>query len=81
MSFAACASMILSYLNARHEYDGLIRLLRIRPALGTEFSAIHRLSRIGVRVIHRERGSLEALYRLLAADWPIIKRSPLMLFA
>lgn len=64
--------MALSYLNIRHEYNSLLRLLDIRPDLGTEFSAIHSLSRIGVRVHQRQRGHAGMLYRLLAAGWPVI---------
>ncbi|MCL4834591.1 MAG: C39 family peptidase [Caldilineaceae bacterium] len=69
---AACASMILSYLGIQHQYPALVSMLNIKPEVGTPFSSIHNLARMGVRVIAQKQGQFETLYRLLASGWPVI---------
>jgi ABC-type bacteriocin/lantibiotic exporter with double-glycine peptidase domain len=69
---AACVAMCLGYLNRPVRYDRLIKLLKIQPAVGTQFSNIRNLQRLKYVVTYRTYGTLEELYILLSGGWPCI---------
>ena len=61
---AACAAMVLDYLQVPISYDRLLRLLNIR-AHGAAFANLRNLANLGVAVVVAE-GDLEHLQKLLA---------------
>jgi len=67
---AACAAMILDYLQVRVDYRRLIRLLRIR-AYGAAFSNLRLLESLGLRV-EIGRGDLETLRSIIEMGSPVI---------
>jgi ABC-type bacteriocin/lantibiotic exporter with double-glycine peptidase domain len=67
---AACANMVLSYLNKPLLYDDLLALLGIQW-FGAPFSHILKVEQIGVRVLYQQ-GSLDDLEKHLAEGEPII---------
>jgi ABC-type bacteriocin/lantibiotic exporter with double-glycine peptidase domain len=67
---AACASMVLSYLNKPLPYDELLALLGVQW-FGAPFSNIRNLEQIGVRILY-QNGSLDDLKKHLANGEPII---------
>ena len=67
---AACAAMILDYLQVRVDYRRLIRLLRIR-AYGAAFSNLRLLESLGLRV-EIGRGDLEMLRSIIEMGSPVI---------
>lgn len=69
---AACAAMICNYLNVTVDYARLVRLLEIQQDVGVSFSKIHKLEKLGLTTIYRQGGTLQQLYDLLAAGWPVI---------
>lgn len=64
--------MILAYYNASFNYSRVVQTLQIEPELGTPFSSIKKLERLGILVGYRENGSLETIHRLLTYGWPCI---------
>jgi ABC-type bacteriocin/lantibiotic exporter with double-glycine peptidase domain len=69
---AACAAMICTYLNISHNYNHLFRALAIEQGIGTPFSRIRNLAKLGITVDYQEYGTLPELYNLLRAGWPSI---------
>ena len=67
---AACASMVLSYLDKPLPYDELLALLDVQW-FGAPFSNIRNLEQIGVRVLC-QKGSLDDLRKHLHDGEPII---------
>lgn len=67
---AACAAMLLDYLQLPVDYARLLQLLGIR-SYGAAFSNLRRLEEIGVSVTI-EKGSIAKLRRMLDQDLPII---------
>ena len=55
---AACAAMVLDYLNEPVEYDRLLHLLKIAPEFGAPAPNLRLLEELGLTVIHKEYGSL-----------------------
>lgn len=68
---AACAEMVLAHLEVPIAYPRLIKTLRIDINVGAPFSNILRLENRRLLVIV-EHGTVEMLYRLLSAGWPVI---------
>lgn len=69
---AACVAMVLNYLKFKTSYRKLIHVLQIERGIGTRFSNINQLDRLGVRVLYQENGTLQQIYGLLDAGWPVI---------
>jgi len=67
---AACAGMVLTYLNVPFSYSRLLKLLRVQW-FGTAHSNIRYLTRLGVKVIHKQ-GTLTELHQHLLLDSPCI---------
>ncbi len=67
---AACAAMILDYLQISIEYPRLLQLLGIR-SYGAAFSNLRRLEAIGVSVTIA-KGNLAVLRKALEDDLPVI---------
>ncbi len=65
---AACAAMVLDYLQVPISYVRLLRLLNIR-AHGAAFANLRNLANLGVAVVVAE-GDLEHLQKLLASGLP-----------
>ncbi|MBI5053051.1 MAG: C39 family peptidase, partial [Chloroflexi bacterium] len=68
---AACAKMVLDYIEKPINYDRLLRILRVNPDYGTVASNILRLKEVGVDVLY-SRGSLEDIRSHLADNRPCI---------
>jgi ABC-type bacteriocin/lantibiotic exporter with double-glycine peptidase domain len=68
---AACAQMALIYMGRSVAYKRLLKLLRIKPGLGTLASNIHRLKALKLHVIFQP-GTFEELYNHLTHDRPSI---------
>lgn len=69
---ATCVTMVLNYYRVSHNYQQLLKTLRIEPQVGAPFSNIKNLESLGLLVGYRQNGQLEVLYRLLANGWPAI---------
>lgn len=69
---AACALMICSYLKIAIDYQRLVRLLEIKQEVGVSFSKIHNLEKLRLTVVYQKGGTLQQLYNLLTAGWPVI---------
>ncbi|NKQ36300.1 MAG: hypothetical protein HF973_11875 [Chloroflexi bacterium] len=67
---AACAAMILAYLNKPVSYEQLLALLNIQW-FGAPFNNILNLEKAGVRVLYRQ-GALDDLRKHLADGEPVI---------
>ncbi|MGB0385764.1 MAG: cysteine peptidase family C39 domain-containing protein [Ardenticatenaceae bacterium] len=67
---AACAGMVLNYLKIPFSYSRLLKLLRVQW-FGTAHSNIRYLTRLGVRVIHKQ-GTLTELHQHLLLNRPCI---------
>ena len=67
---AACAAMLLSYVNVRIDYSQLLRLLKVK-AFGTPGHNLNYLSTLGVRVTYRE-SSMRELIHLITTGTPCI---------
>lgn len=67
---AACAAMVLDYLDVSYDYDELLDLLRITP-FGANFENLHYLESLGVQVL-TARGELETLEAHLERGLPPI---------
>ncbi|MCX6048254.1 MAG: cysteine peptidase family C39 domain-containing protein [Chloroflexi bacterium] len=68
---AACAAMILIYLNLPADYNRLLKLLRIQSEIGTPASNIRNLAQLGVDIIY-EQGTLAMLASHLNKGLPCI---------
>jgi ABC-type bacteriocin/lantibiotic exporter with double-glycine peptidase domain len=68
---AACAAMVLGYLDIVIAYGRLLKLLRIRPGLGTPAYNIRELEKLGFIVIYQQ-GTLAELRSYLANGYPCI---------
>lgn len=68
---AACAAMVLSYLDAPLNYEQLVKLFQIRRPIGTPFFKIRELEKQRIHVIYKQ-GSLQALYNHLTEGTPCI---------
>lgn len=68
---AACAAMVLAYLNFPVDYDRLLKLLRIKGEIGTAASNIHNLAQLGINVIY-EQGTFAKLESHLSNNSPCI---------
>lgn len=68
---AACAAMVLDYLNVPFDYPALVTQLRLRPRLGAPFRNLRHLETLGVKVLV-ERGDLETLRACLEHGLPPI---------
>lgn len=69
---AACAAMLLNYLQLPFEYDRLIRLLNIHVPDGTAFYHIRELVKQGVTVIYQQHGTVADLQQHLLTGLPCI---------
>lgn len=67
---AACAAMVLDYLNTPLLYDQLLSVLEVKP-FGVPRRNILALNQYGVKVVYRE-ASLEFISEYLAAALPVI---------
>jgi len=67
---AACASMVLEYLNIRADYTRLLRLLRVGP-IGTAFGNLIELRKLGV-VVLIQNGTNADIKRFLVSGLPVI---------
>ena len=67
---AACAAMVLAYLNVQIKYQQLLRLLKVKP-YGTPGQNLKYLSSLGLQIAYRE-GSLEQIKNHLQNDVPCI---------
>ena len=65
---AACAAMVLDYLQVPISYDRLLRLLNIR-AHGAAFANLRNLANLGVAVVVAE-GDLDQIQKILAIGLP-----------
>ncbi len=68
---AACAAMVLTYLGLSIDYNRLLKLLRVRPGIGTPSSNIRRLEQLGLTVIYQQ-GTLPELHSHLMNNRPCI---------
>ena len=69
---AACAAMVLDYLNEPINYDRLLHLLRIAPDFGAPAPNLRFLEQLGVTVIYKEFGSLDEIRQHLENHLPCI---------
>ena len=69
---AACAAMVLQYYGQPRRYWRLRNILKIRRNVGTPFSSIKNLERIGISVAVQQYGTIEALYQATTLGWPVI---------
>lgn len=67
---AACASMLLEYLDVAHTYQELVQLLGLTP-YGAPVSRVRSLKQLGLAVVY-EQGTLETLNEQLAGKRPCI---------
>lgn len=67
---AACAAMVLTYLQIPVDYRNLLKLLNIRD-FGTSFQNLHNLERLGLHVLVTE-GDMVGLERWLVQGLPSI---------
>lgn len=67
---AACAAMVLAYIDVDIQYGRLLRVLDIQEH-GTPGRNLTRLTRIGVEVIYRE-GTMGILEEIIASGRPCI---------
>ena len=67
---AACAAMVLKYLNISASYEQLLRLLKI-DWFGTAAFRIRELEKLGIQVIYKQ-GTLEEIHDHLSSDRPCI---------
>ncbi len=67
---AACAAMVLKYLNISAPYEQLLRLLKI-DWFGTAAFRIRELEKLGIQVIYKQ-GTLEEIHDHLSNDRPCI---------
>lgn len=67
----ACAAMLFGYFGLPFDYQRFVRLLRIRSQIGTPFSQVRELSKLGIPVIYQQ-GTLTELYTHLTAGLPCI---------
>ena len=68
---AACAAMVLAYLNVPVDYNYLLKLLHIKRDIGAPASNIRNLEPLGVKVIYKQ-GTLSELYSHLNNGFPCI---------
>lgn len=68
---AACAWMLCRYWGSVIPYPELITLLGTTPEVGTPFSNLRRLTRVGFGV-QIDAGTLAGLYRLLQDGQPVV---------
>jgi ABC-type bacteriocin/lantibiotic exporter with double-glycine peptidase domain len=68
---AACAAMVLNFINFPVAYNKLLRTLEIKDEFGTPSSKVRNLERMGVHVIY-QRGDLDVLRKYLGNDQPCI---------
>ncbi len=68
---AACAAMVLAYMNFPFTYERLVALLRIQEGVGTGAFNVHELERLGLTVIYK-RGTLDELREHLTNNRPCI---------
>ena len=69
---AACAAMVLDYLDEPVAYDRLLRILRIAPDFGAPAPNLRLLEELGVVVIYKEYGSLDEIRQHLENHLPCI---------
>lgn len=67
---AACAAMVLKYLNIPASYEQLLRLLKI-DWFGTAAFRVRELEKLGIAVIYKQ-GTLEEIHDHLSNDRPCI---------
>lgn len=67
----ACAAMVFSYLGLPFDYQRGVRLLRIRPQIGTPFFPVRELSKLGISVVCKH-GTLAELHAYLTQGLPCI---------
>lgn len=67
---AACAAMVLGYLNVEIQYQQLLKLLKMKP-YGTPGQNLKYLSSLGLQIVYRE-GSLEQIKNYLQNGVPCI---------
>jgi hypothetical protein len=63
--------MILLYLGLTPNYEHLLKVLRIRPEVGTPAYNVRELERLGVRVVYKQ-GTLVELAEHLANNHPCL---------
>ncbi|MDM8528749.1 C39 family peptidase [Anaerolineales bacterium HSG24] len=68
---AACAAMLLLYLNIPVDYPKLLKLLKVRPNIGTPAYNIKRLEQLGLTILYQQ-GSLPDLQQYLSKNRPCI---------
>ncbi len=68
---AACAAMILAYLDLPVAYHRLLRLLRIQTPFGTPAYNIRELKKLGLNVIYKQ-GTLAEIHTQLSNNSPCI---------
>jgi ABC-type bacteriocin/lantibiotic exporter with double-glycine peptidase domain len=68
---AACAAMVLAYLDAPISYEHLSALLQIKQQVGAPSFNIRNLEQVGIRVVYK-RGTLVELHDQLANNRPCI---------
>lgn len=68
---AACTAMVLAYLNVPIAYGRLLKLLRVRPGIGTPAHNVRTLKQLGLTVIYQQ-GTLEDLRHHLSHNRPCI---------
>lgn len=69
---AACVAMVCAYWRIEVKYRNLLDVLEIEPDVGTPFSKIRYLSKLGLSIRHWQSGRMIELYRFLSDGWPCI---------
>lgn len=69
---AACAQMVLTYLNIAVTYERLLKLLQVRSGLGTVAANIRHLETLNLTVTYQQFGTFEDVYNYLRQGHPCI---------
>jgi ABC-type bacteriocin/lantibiotic exporter with double-glycine peptidase domain len=67
---AACAAMLLTYINVQVPYERLLRILNVQ-SFGASGRNLYRLSQLGVEVVYRE-GAMSILEEIIGSGRPCI---------
>ena len=69
---AACAQMVLTYMNILVTYEYLLKLLKVKAGLGTVATNVHHLKALNLEVTYQQFGTFEDLYNYLGQGYPCI---------
>ncbi len=68
---AACAAMVLIYMGFSPRYDRLLKLLQVKPGVGTPAFNVRKLETLGLSVTYKQ-GTLAELHSQLTTNLPCI---------